>query len=357
MLHENKHISFFLKLGYFLLIILLLCLTARYGLSLGWPFLTAMLFSAIITKPVNFISKKTPLPRGLTTALFTLAILGVSSLCLYLLASFIFYRSKSFIDYLPYLADDIQQRLRLFETALDNALHEIFPMLKDIPFISLDSLLSQGSAQIDFMGLFSTVSSAAGSIPGALFTVVFIFMGTYFFTAQRDEIKLFLSNVISPSAFEAWDRLKEFLYKSVFRWIKAQLILICITCAEMTVAFMLLKQPYAFPLAAAISIVDALPILGVGTVLIPWSFFCLLTGSFEKALWLIAIYVLVLCVRNSLEPKIVGEKIGLNPFVTLLSLYVGFRLGGFFGMVFIPVAVLSILHLQELGYIQLWPQR
>ena len=120
---------------------------------------------------------------------------------------------------------------------------------------------------------------------------------------------------------------------------------------------MLLKQPYAFPLAAAISIVDALPILGVGTVLIPWSFFCLLTGSFEKALWLIGIYVLVLCVRNSLEPKIVGEKIGLNPFVTLLSLYVGFRLGGFFGMVFIPVAVLSILHLQELGYIQLWPQR
>ena len=69
---------------------------------------------------------------------------------------------------------------------------------------------------------------------------------------------------------------------------------------------------------------------------------------------LILTYIFILCVRNTLEPRVVGEKIGLNPFVTLLSMFIGFRLGGFFGLAFIPIAVLSILELQKLGYISLW---
>ena len=107
-------------------------------------------------------------------------------------------------------------------------------------------------------------------------------------------------------------------------------------------------------LEAATAVIDALPILGVGTVLIPWSLFSLLTGSFRKGLMLILTYIFILCVRNTLEPRAVGEKIGLNPFVTLLSMFIGFRLGGFFGLAFIPIAVLSILELQKLGYISLW---
>ena len=73
-----------------------------------------------------------------------------------------------------------------------------------------------------------------------------------------------------------------------------------------------------------------------------------------NGLMLISTYIFILCVRNTLEPRVVGEKIGLNPFVTLLSMYIGFRLGGFFGLAFIPIAVLSILELQKLGYITLW---
>ena len=182
-------------------------------------------------------------------------------------------------------------------------------------------------------------------------------MGTYFFTVQRDDIRDFISHALSPTILEAADKLREFLFSSVFKWLKAQLILICITCVELFISFSILDIAYTLPLSACIAVVDALPILGTGTILIPWSIFCLITGSLKKSIGLILTYIIVLSVRNTLEPRVVGQKIGLNPMVTLLSMYIGFRLGGFFGLAFVPISVLSIIRLQELGYIELWARK
>ncbi|MEA4920785.1 MAG: sporulation integral membrane protein YtvI [Clostridiaceae bacterium] len=354
MLHENKHINFFLKLGYIILVTSIICSFARYGFRWGWPLLTALLFSWMISAPVNFISDKTPIPRGIVAAFFTLLILCLAGIFLYFAASFLIYRSGKLLNSIPSLIESFRADIAVFEDLIARFIREFFPMLKDMPFISLEDLLSSAMPQIDFVRLFATVSSAAGFIPGLLFTIVFIFMGTYFFTVQRNEIKALAARVVSPAAFEAIYKLKHFLYTSVFKWIKAQLILMCITWLMLSIAFFILGQDNAILVAAAVSVVDALPILGVGTVILPWVILCLLTGSFKMAAGLLITYVIVLLVRNSLEPKIVGEKIGLNPLVTLLSMYGGFRLGGFFGMVFLPIAVLSILKLQDLGYIKLW---
>ena len=356
MLHENKHVNFFLRLGYFLLITGGICLFARYGLRVTWPFLLALGMSAIIRRPVTFISQKTHIPKGPLAACFTLAFLGIGALIIYLLGSLIIYRSGDLIDALPGLIDYFQAKLLIFEASLDSLLRNMLPMLKDMPFLSLEKLLTPESAasSIDVVGILSTAGSAFFSIPDLLFTTVFIFMGTYFFTVQWSEIKGFIAHAFSPVLLEAAASLRNFLFTSVWRWVKAQMILICVTCTELCIAFLLMKQQNAIPLGMCIAVIDALPILGVGTVLIPWSLFSLLTGSFRKGLMLILTYIFILCVRNTLEPRVVGEKIGLNPFVTLLSMFIGFRLGGFFGLAFIPIAVLSILELQKLGYISLW---
>jgi len=359
LLHENKHINFFLKLGYFLLISLTVCLLAKYAIRAGWPFLTAILFSSIITKPVNFIARKTGLPRGPLAALFTVGILIAGAVLVYLLASVVIYNAKDIVSTLPQIADEIMAKVYLFEDTVDVLLHDMIPFLKDTPFISVEAIMKSMSSgpSIDYVGIFSTAASAAFSLPSIIFTAVFIFMGTYFFTVQRDDIRDFISHALSPTILEAADKLREFLFSSVFKWLKAQLILICITCVELFISFSILDIAYTLPLSACIAIVDALPILGTGTVLIPWSIFCLITGSFKKSIGLILTYIIVLSVRNTLEPRVVGQKIGLNPMVTLLSMYIGFRLGGFFGLAFVPICVLSIIRLQELGYIELWAHK
>lgn len=356
MLHENKHINFFLRLGYFLLLTLGICLFARFGLRITWPFLLALLMSSIIRRPTEFLSKKLHIPKGPLAALFTLAFLGLIALIIYLLGSLALYRSKDLIDALPALLDYFKAKLLIFESSLDQLLRDMLPMFRDMPFLSLEKLFSPQNAasSIDVMGLLTTAGTAFFSIPDLLFTTVFIFMGTFFFTVQWEEIKAFIAHAISPVLIEAVSALRNFLFTSVWRWIKAQMILICVTCTELCIAFLLIGQQKAILLGMCIAVVDALPILGVGTFLIPWSLFSVLTGSFKKGLMLISIYIFILCVRNTLEPRVVGEKIGLPPFVTLLSMYIGFRLGGFFGLAFIPIAVLSILELQKLGYISLW---
>ena len=282
--------------------------------------------------------------------------LSLTALIVYLLGSFAIYKSKDIIDALPGLLDYFQSKLLAFETSLDRLLRDMLPMLKDMPFLSLEKMMTPENAasSIDFVGILSTAGSAFFSIPDLLFTTVFIFMGTYFFTVQWAEVKGFIAHAFSPVLLEAASGLRNFLFTSVWRWIKAQMILICVTCTELCIAFLLMKQSNPIIFGMSIAVIDALPILGVGTILIPWSLFSLLTGSFKKALMLILTYIFILCVRNTLEPRVVGEKIGLNPFVTLLSMFIGFRLGGFFGLAFIPIAVLSILELQKLGYISLW---
>lgn len=356
MLHENKHINFFLRLGYFLLITGGICLFARYGLRISWPFLLALGMSAIIRKPIEFISKKTHIPKGPLAALFTLALIAIIGLLLYLIGSLVIFKSKDLIDQLPALLNYFKAKLLAFEYSLDSLLREMLPMLRDMPFLSLEKLLSVETAasSIDVVGLLSTAGSAFFSIPDLLFTTVFIFMGTFFFTVQWTEIKDFLAHAFSPMLIEGTANLRSFLFNSVWRWVKAQMVLIGITCTELCIAFLLMGQQRPILLGCCIAVVDALPILGVGTFLIPWTLFSLLTGSFRKALMLLCTYIFILCVRNTLEPRIVGERIGLNPFVTLLSMFIGFRLGGFFGLAFIPIAVLSLLELQRLGYISLW---
>ncbi len=356
MLHENKHVNFFLRLGYFLLITGGICLFARYGLRISWPFLLALCMSAIIRRPIEFISKKTHIPKGPLAALFTLAFLAIVALLLYLIGSLVIYKSRDLIDQMPALIDYFEAKLLIFESSLDSLLHEMLPMLGDVPFISLEQLLAPQSAasSIDVVGLLTTAGSAFFSIPDLLFTAVFIFMGTFFFTVQWSEIKDFLAHAFSPKLIEGAAGIRTFLFTSVWRWVKAQMVLICITCTELCIAFLLMDQQRPILLGCCIAVIDALPILGVGTILIPWSLFSLLTGSFRKALMLISTYIFILCVRNTIEPRVVGERIGLNPFVTLLSMFIGFRLGGFFGLAFIPIAVLSILELQRLGYISLW---
>lgn len=354
MLHENKHVNFFLKLGYILLISLVILLTARYGVKFGWPFLAALLFSTLIGRPVRFINKKTHIPKGLIAAVFTIFILCIGALLLYFAASFVYTRSVDLIDVLPTLLDDLRNALVLFEASLTEFLHDYVPFTKDMDFLSFDTLLSGSLPSLDIMGIFSTATRAAGSIPSFIFTTVFIFMATYYFTVQRESITTFANGILSENVQNALRDLREFLYNSVFKWVKAQMILICITFVELLIAFLVLKQANPVLLAASIAVIDAMPILGVGTVLIPWALFCLLTGNFKKAVYMLLIYVICLSVRNMLEPKVVGEKIGLNPLVSLLSLFIGFRIGGFFGMVFVPIGVLSVIKLQELGYIKLW---
>lgn len=354
-LHPNKYIDFLLKLLYLAVIGIAVYLVFRYALPWLAPLIIAYLLSCIIARPVNFLSRKKILPRKLASGIFTLLIVTLAALLVWWLGSALISEGVSFVNSLPSSLSSLADQLNALQSRLDTILQKLPAWLQGTNALSLESWLQNIKLpQIDVSAVATSLWGAASSLPMAIITVVFVIMSTYFLTAQRTEVVAFLQRQVGAGTFAAGKQLKDFLFGSVWKWCKAQLILICITFCVLSLGFLIIHQPYVLLLAVCIAVIDALPILGVGTVLIPWALYDLLTASFRHAIGLLLIYAAVLMVRNAIEPRIVGGQLGLHPFVTLLCLYFGFRTAGFMGLFLLPVTVLCLIKLREWGYIKLW---
>ena len=135
------------------------------------------------------------------------------------------------------------------------------------------------------------------------------------------------------------------LRRTVGLWLTAQVKLTGVTFAIVTAGFLLLRMEHWLLWAAVTAVVDAIPLLGTGTVLVPMVLFCLLKGERVRALGLLGLYVTAMLTRSALEPKLVGRQLGLNPLVTLMALYAGFRIWGVPGMILSPILAVTAVQL------------
>ena len=135
--------------------------------------------------------------------------------------------------------------------------------------------------------------------------------------------------------------------RSVSRWLRAELTLCAVTFSELLIGFLFLRQPYALLLGLLITLVDALPVFGTGTVLIPWGIVEILLGNTPKAVALTILYALTFLVRNALEPRLLGAQAGLPPIMSLLAMYLGFCIFGVTGMILFPFLLLLASQLKK----------
>ena len=135
------------------------------------------------------------------------------------------------------------------------------------------------------------------------------------------------------------------LKRVLFGWLKAQLKLSGVTTLVVLVGFLILRIPHGFLWAPLVGLVDAFPVLGAGTVLIPWSLICFLRYDRFRAFALLGIYAAVALLRSALEPRLVGRQLGLDPLVTLMALYMGYRLFGLPGMLLAPLTAVMTAQL------------
>ena len=353
-MHENRYIDILLKLIYLLLIGGAVWLFFKYAFGWTIPLIIAYLLSRLILRPVEYLSVKWKMNRKAATILCTL--LAVSAFCwgIFFLVSNLVREGLLLARDLPLYLTSIQDKISQAGQSLGALLARYHLNFFDPALLTVDGLLRQIKLpSLNLTRVLNTVGSAASSVPSILITLVFILLGTYFMCSENQKIFGFLSYQLGPAAADLARRLRSFLYNSVGKWLRAQCILICVTFCELSLGFFIMGLPYAGLLALIIAFVDALPILGVGTALLPWAALSLLTGEFRRALTLLIIYLVVLTVRNMIEPRIVGGQLGLDPFATLLCIYFGYRIAGFGGMFIVPVVTLTLIKLQEWGYISL----
>lgn len=241
----------------------------------------------------------------------------------------------SFLSDTPMYYAYFQKAIKMLGMKLNGVIAPISSDFGNQVQVVFDDLLSQmGSVINEFAPQsVSMLGSAAANVTSGLIGSLVMILSAYFFIADRDKMKLTLSKWLPDELEEQYNNIKGKLMAAMGGFVLAQLKIMGIVFVILMVGFLILKSPYAFLLALLISFLDLLPVLGTGTVLIPWAVIVLVQGNFHQCIILIVLYVVCLLARQLLQPKIIGDSIGMDTLPTLVLIYTGYKLRGMSGMI------------------------
>ncbi len=194
-------------------------------------------------------------------------------------------------------------------------------------------------------GLAAWAAAAVGRLPALLVPVAFAAVATVYAALDYDLLAGLAAKALGRQRCARLQKIKARSFAVLAKLLRAYFLLFCLTAVQLAAGFLLLRVPNALSLAVLVALVDSLPILGVGTVLLPWAAVCGLTGRSALALGLLVLYLVIWLVRQLCEPRLVGAQLGLHPLASLFFLYAGLRLGGLLGALTVPCAATLVWQL------------
>ena len=362
---QEKQRAFLVRTAYWAVWAVLLWLGVRYLLRWLLPFLLALALAAAVEPVIAWCRRRMGLKRGFTAAVVTIAVTGailaLAAVIVWQLirqAAELLGQLPGLLAGLPGMTENLRQRLEDFCAACPQGLRS---WLEEVP--ALLGTLAAGAAQRASGACITAAAALAAALPGGApgpppLPGVFLFCGTtalaVFFTAgSYPRVMAFFRRQLGHRLDRARG-VKANLLSTLGKWCRAQAILLGVTFCQLLAGFLLMGQRYALLLAAVTALVDALPVFGTGTVLLPWAAVCLLAGQAPRAVALAALYAVISAVRSLLEPKVMAAQAGLPPLAALAAMYAGFRALGVAGMILLPMALLFVKQLHDEGYVGLW---
>lgn len=350
---DNKKKHFLVNVAYWAVILVLIWLFFRYLLNLLLPFVIA-LFVAWILRPVcRLLRERLPHRFKLSTVLSVAAVLifyGLIGVLVFLLAANIFGTISDYVARLPeYYTQSIEPGLRnLYANILDFADRYAPASEETVKNVMNDFISSLGSTITGFsMNAVGKLTGIAASIPGILLKGVIAVIATVFMTTSYDAIRNFLEDNLPNKLTETVGYVVTSFRNIILMYGKSYLLIMLITFAEILVGLLIIGVRHAALIAALIAIFDIFPVVGAGMILLPWTIVTLLQGRVLRGIGLGILYVVVIVVRQFMEPKIVGKTVGLPPLVTLACMFVGSSLCGAWGLVGFPIAAAILTNLNN----------
>lgn len=332
-------------------IVLVLFMVVPKVLGFFLPFVIGWAVAMIANPLVKFLEKKVKLLRKHSSAIIIIIVIAAIVGLLYLIIAMLFRETKQLAGDLPNILEYIE--LQLVELSL-----QLEDWSRDMPasvqqFVNnllqnTDINLTENKLGQDLFS-FTVASNLAQNIAEFFLTIIITILSAYFFIAKRDELMDSIKNTMPKSIIDGWHFIYGNFTKAVGGYFKAQFKIMLVLAIIMFAGFEILLVPYSFLLALGIAILDFLPVFGTGAVLWPWALIDMLTGNYFRAIGLIVIYLICQIVKQVLQPKMVGDSIGISPLTTLFFLYIGYRLYGVVGMVFgVPVGMV-VVNLYRVG--------
>ncbi|MGL5436633.1 MAG: sporulation integral membrane protein YtvI [Lachnospiraceae bacterium] len=328
-----------------------ICLLGPKLLRFFMPFVIGWLVAMVANPLVRFLESRVKLVRKHSSVLIVVAVLALVIGAGYFLISRLIIQAIAFARELPALYSMISTEVGSAFNQLDRFSH----MMPQDMQSSWDAFANNVGDYLNLVvqKIASPTVEVAGnmarSIPTILVNMVVIIMSSYFFIVDRDKIVEFWNQYMPGGSKKYVVYLKKDVRKLISGYFIAQFRIMFVIAVILIIVFFILGIRYAFLLGILIAILDFLPLFGTGTVLIPWAILKLISGEYIIAAGLAALYVLTQVVRQIIQPKLVGDTMGLSPLMTLLFLYLGFKWSGIGGMILaVPVGIL-VMKLFEYG--------
>ena len=297
------------------------------------PFILSWITAFLLRPAVRRISEKTRIPRRLVSVVLKMltVIIGIGVISL-----FIFLLVKEAWEFFSALASD--SRVLDSLSRITNPIGIIFgdsEISSDVGE-EIKNALSEGLSRLVSM-LVDFLSVIVSSVPKVFFFILVSVIGALYFALDLEKINAFVKQILPKRAVKALVSFKNATISVSRKYLSSYLVLMLITFIFMLLGFIILRVKNALFLAVILAILDLLPLIGIGTVLVPWSIALFFLGNAGLAIGLIVLLVLHEITRQLIEPKIIGKSIGVHPIVSLALLYIGYSALGIIGILLVPV--------------------
>ena len=375
-----KRRDFLIDLVYVMAILGLVYVFFKYCFGIAAPFLLSFFFAVILQRPLGWLDKKTK--NKMHTFWSIVLVLLCVAIILGPVISIIAALFREVGNFISFLGEQLND-LPTFLVTLQNEILKAIKFLPDSIYTSVSESITQffGNLINDFdvskLGInmssitsglsngISGVYSVVKNIPSILISVVIGIIAWILFTKDYKKVVKFIKLQLPDKHKNLLSETKKIFSSTILKMCRAYGLIMFITFCENFLGLTILnligvmKNSYVFVIAICIAVFDILPVAGSGGILIPWSLIALVSGNVGQCVGLLILYAVITVIRQYIEPKIVGDSLGVNPLVTLAGLYFGLKLFGFMGMFIVPICVMTLKAFNDAGRIHLYtpPQR
>lgn len=346
-MHTQKHIRFLLGLLYTALAFgaVILLLPGLLPFLFGWG------VSCLLEPIVRFISKKTGLRRSWVSAVVLLLFLALFTAVSFFLIRRLWYELTLLSTQLPTWMSFLRGLSHRLDTLIYRWTVAVSPDIRSALQTILTRVTAQMGTLVSSLGttLLERCANVMLSLPRTALFLFTALLACYFFLAGRPTLTAFFRRQLPERWLCKLDRFTQRLKRALGSWLRAQGILMTVTFSLLAVGFLLMGAEPAILLAAGIALLDALPVFGTGTILLPWALLCVLTAELQRGISLVVLYIVLWFTRSLLEPKLIANQAGLHPLAALVAMYLGFSLFGVAGMLLAPLGAVLLRQLWDSG--------
>ena len=335
-------------------VVLFLWKAGRVLLSLFMPFILAFGAAALLNPLVRALQKRLGWSRGVLSLLTLLVIFGAASAVLSLLVRAAVLELMSLAENWEGILAAVEQSVHALDVFLQGLAAKLPVQITAADQTVLERLVDwlqewMRTAAPDLGNLTQYATDRAKDVAAFALALVVFLMGSYFLCADYPYLRTRLFQRMDEGLLSFLTQVKTAALAAFGGYLKAQLLLTVGVFFILLGGFLITGQSYALLLALALAVLDFIPIVGSGTVMVPWAVIDLFTGRYERAIAVMVIWGIVALFRRVAEPKFVGNQTGLSSIASLISIYVGMRVAGVAGMILGPIVTLVVLNLLGLG--------